>query len=252
MPSETVPPAERVQEPDWFEHSPDGRWAASVFGYYPPVRMEVAQADGSAIWHVEYARDDWAEVSLRPAHWSREGRYLYYTLRPAIDGFFLYVSGAGLWRLDLTNGAVHEILPGGRQLYSFAVSPDSTRLGFIRRTDAITWLVVRDLFTAQEFQWRLTDERSQAGAITWSADSSRLVVLVTKGLSFEDALSSVVLADLKSHGQKTLLRDDPRLFYRVEWVDARTVYLEDWQAQGWKLDVISEQILPVPTPTKEA
>jgi hypothetical protein len=36
-------------EPDFFERSPDGQWTASSFDYYPPIRMQVARADGSAV-----------------------------------------------------------------------------------------------------------------------------------------------------------------------------------------------------------
>jgi hypothetical protein len=244
----TPTPAELVREPDFFERSPDGRWTASSFDYYPPIRMQVGRADGSAAWQVESDGEGWPEVILRPVHWSIDGRYLYFTLAPFVDGFVLYVSGSGLERLDLSDGRVAEVLAGKRQLQSFSVSPDSSRLAYIRSDEVTEWLVVRDLGDETELEWGLADQPVQAGKITWSPDASELVLLVTQGFSMEEALTDLMLVNLPTHAQKTVLRGDPRSFYLIRWLDGRTLYLEDRTVTGWSLDLQTGEMTLTATP----
>ena len=147
--------AEYVPEPDFFEPSPDGQWVANSFGYYPPIKLQVARADGSVAWVVESDGEGWSEVILRPAHWSIDGRYLYFTLAPFVDGFVLYMDGSGLQRLDLENGQVTEVLAGEGGLQSFSISPDSAQLAYTRSKEGFEWLILRDLATGEERQWKL-------------------------------------------------------------------------------------------------
>jgi len=244
--------AEFVPEPDFFERSPDGQWVANSFGYYPPIQLQVARADGSVAWEVESDGDGWSEVILRPAHWSMDGRYLYFTLAPFVDGFLLYMDGSGLQRLDLENGQVMEVLAGEGELQCFSFSPDSTQLAYVRSEVDSERLIVRDLATEEELQWKLAAVPVQAGNITWSPDSTGLVLLVTRGFSEGEARTAVVLVTLSSAVPKTVLQEQPRIFYRILWVDEHTVYLEDLTVTGWKLDLQTGEmaltVTPVPTP----
>jgi len=251
----TVPtptPDELGREPDFFERSPDGRWTASSFDYYPPIRMQVGRADGSAAWQVESDGEGWPEVILRPVHWSIDGRYLYFTLAPFVDGFVLYMSGSGLKRLDLSDGQVAQVLVGENQLQSFSVSPDSSRIAYVRSDEDIEWLVVRDLGDETELLWNLADQPVQAGKITWSPDASELVLLVTRGFSMEEALTDLMLVNLLSPTEKRVLQEDPRIFYRIDWVDEHMLYLEDLNASAWSLDLQTGEMTltatPMPTP----
>ena len=246
-PRATIP--EFVPEPDFVEHSPDGEWTANSFGYYPPIRMEVTGSDGSASWEVVSDGEGWFEVVLRPEHWSVDGLYLYFTLAPFVDGFILYMDGSGLQRLDLSSGDVTQVLAGDHQLQSFSISPDSTRLVFFRTEEDATWLVVRDLRDGTELQWRLADEAVQAGGIRWSADGSTFVVRATTGFDYDEARTTIVLVSLRSLAQKIVLADDPRIFWRVDWIDDHTLYLEDLADSGWLLDLRSGKIVLAPTPT---
>jgi dipeptidyl aminopeptidase/acylaminoacyl peptidase len=249
IPSSAPTRAEFVAEPEFAETSPDGLWTANSFGYYPPIRMEVTGSDGSASWEVVSDGEGWFEVVLRPEHWSVDGLYLYFTLAPFVDGFILYMDGSGLQRQNLSNGDVTQVLAGNHQLQSFSISPDSTRLVFFRTEEDATWLVVRDLRDGTELQWRLADEAVQAGGIRWSSDGTAFIVRVTDGYSYEDARTTVLLISLQSLAQKTLLADDPRFFWRVEWLDEHTLYLEDMASSGWRLDLRSDEMIPAPTPT---
>ncbi len=240
-------------EPDFIGHSPDGRWTASAFGYYLPIWMRVARADGSDAWEVQSDGDGWFEVMLRPVHWSVDGRYLYFTLAPFVDGFVLYTDGSGLQRLDLGDGQVTEILAGEGELQAFSISPDSARLAYVRNEEEAELLIVRDLSTGEELQWGLAETLAQAGGITWSPDASALVVLVTWGFSWEDTRTDLVLLNLRSGAREAVLEDDTRIFYRIAWVDRHTLYLEDLTVTGWSLDLeTGEMILtPTPVPTQE-
>lgn len=240
--------AEFVPEPDFVERSLDGQWIASAFGYYPPIQMQVARSDGSVVWQVESDGGGWSEVILRPVHWSIDGRYLYFTLAPFVDGFVLYVDGSGLQRLDLGDGKVAEVLAGEGQLQAFSISPDSAQLAYIRSGEDFERLIVRDLDTGKELQWKLAETPVQGGNITWSPDASELVLLVTRGFSEEESRTAVVLVKLHSLAQKSVLQEDPRIFYRIQWVGEQTVYLEDLTVTGWSLDLQTGEMILTPTP----
>ena len=238
-----------VPEPDFVEPSPDGQWTASAFGYYPPIWLQVERADGFAAWEVGSDGEGWFEVRLRPVHWSVDGRYLYFTLIPLVDGFVLYTDGSGLQRLDLGDGQVTKILAGEGELQAFSISPDSAQLAYIRNEGEAELLIVRDLGTEEEFQWELSGTLAQAGGITWSPDGSALVLLVTWGFSWEEARTDLVLLNLCSRTQEVLLHDDPRIFYRIQWIDEHTVYLEDrLTVTGWSLDLETGEMILTPTP----
>jgi len=240
--------AEFVPEPDFFERSPDGQWTASSFGIYPPSWMQVELSDGSVVWEVESDGEGWFEVLLRPVHWSVDGRYLYFTLAPYVDGFVLYMDGSGLQRLDLDDGQVTEVLASEGELQSFSISPASDLLAYVRSAEGFEWLILRDLGTGEERQWKLTDAPAQAGSFSWSPNASELVLLVTQGFSQEEALTDLVLVDLRSGTQERLLEQDPRIFYRMLWIDEHTLYLEDWTVTGWSLDLQTGEMILTPTP----
>ncbi len=230
------------------ERSSDGQWTANSFGDYPPIFMQVARADGFVTWEVRYSGEDWPEVWIRPVHWSVDGRYLYFTLAPFVDGFILYMDGSGLLRLDLVTGDLMELLPSDGRLQSFSLSPDSTRLVFFRADDDDTWAVVRDLRQGHEDEFKLAARPVQAGAVRWAPDGSAFVVLATSGFSLDEARTDLVLVDLRNVAQKTVLTDDPRTFWRIDWVDANSVYLEDFDGSGWLLDLRSGEMVLTPTP----
>ena len=235
-------------EPDSAERSPDGEWTASSFGTYPPIVMQVARADGSVTWEITYAGEDWFEVWLRPVHWSVDGRYLYFTLAPFVDGFVLYMNGSGLQRLDLVSGEMTELLAGAGLLQSFSISPDSTQLVFFRVSEDETWLVLRDLEDGRETEWKLADGPVQAGAVRWSPDGTAFVLLASEGFSYEEVLTDVVLLDLRRMAPKTVLQDAPRIRH-VNWTDANSLYLEDYDGSGWLLDLTSGEMVRTPTPS---
>jgi hypothetical protein len=239
---------EIISEADFVWRSPDAQWIVGAFGYYPPIEMRVARADGSVTWEVESGGEGWFEVMLSPVHWSVDGRYLYFTLTPFVDGFVLYMDGSGLQRLDLSNGQVTEILAGQGELQAFSISPDSTQLAYVRNEEEAESIILRDLGTGEEQRWEVSSVLAQAGGITWSPDASALVLLVTRGFRWEEARTDLVLLNLRNHTRDVLLEDDPRIFYWIEWIDEHTLYLEDLTVTGWRLDLETGEMILTPTP----
>jgi len=74
------------------------------------------------------------------------------------------------------------------------------------------------------------------------------VLLITRGFSEEEARTAVILVTPSRAALNTVLREDPRIFYRILWVDERTVYLEDWTVTGWNLDLQTGEMILTPTP----
>jgi len=260
-PTSTPAPTSTVDPRQGFivGRSPDGEWTAEAIGNRPPVSMRVSRADGSATWAVTYEGPVRRQAYLKPVHWSGDGRHLYFTIYiepfELMLGGPLYVTGSGVQRLALDTGAVEEILAGEGQFQVFSVSRDSTRLAYVRSENDASWLVVRDLRDWEDHRWKLSNEPVQAGDITWSPDGSALVLLVTRGPTREreEFRTKAVLFDLGALRSKTIMPEHLGEYWRLEWLDDHTFYLEDpdiefWytdaDVKAWMIDVRSGEIVP--------
>jgi hypothetical protein len=60
--------------------------------------------------------------------------------------------------------------------------------------------------------------------------------------------------NLLSPTEKRVLQEDPRIFYRIDWVDEHMLYLEDLNASAWTLDLQTGEMtltatrMPTPGP----
>ena len=241
--------------PQFVDHSPNGEWTAEAIGAFPPIWMRVYRADGSMEWTFSYTGAEWNEVRFKPVHWSTDGRYLYYTLFPfslipRIDGALVYMAGSGLSRLDLENGQVLEILPGEGLLQDYSISPDSTRLAHVFHSSDGLWLAIRDLQRGEERQAWLSSNAAQAGSIMWSSDASALVLLVTRGFSWQEHRTRMVLFDTVSFTSRTVLSEKPGLYFRLAWIDDHTIYFEhtaDSDGMAWLVDLTTGRVSPTPS-----
>ncbi len=236
---------------EWSSPSPDGEWIAQVIAAFPAVsgmgnyytQLKVSKADGTLEWVVV---DEWLEWGLgytipQPLQWSRDGRYLYFTNQPVPDGCAVFVNGADLHRVDLSNGGVRELVPSVGLWLS--LSRDETMLAYVGYGDR--GLVIRDLVTGAERETKLDPGQSyQAGNIIWSPDGTALILtLALQPCSTDWADStSIIRVETTTLEQTTLIREDKRLFITVEWSVVDKVLLRDRGDDYWLMDATTGQV----------
>ena len=250
----------------WVAVSPDGRWTTvtSMQGPYLTTtpeagegggeeqyraRLTVTRTDGSVRWTVV---DDTLHFGLGytlpfPFHWSDNGGYLVYTNRPVPDGCALFVNGSDLHQVDLATGLVSPLLEQGACCW-LSLSPDETRLAYMRWTGESLQLVLRDLATGEERETVFDARYSQGGAILWSPDGQGLVVtLVSAPCDPANWRQAVVYIDAATLAQRTLIADNERLLSGRQWPDANRLQLNDKDGGSWWLDVATGALAAVPT-----
>ena len=234
----------------WAEPSPDGKWSAVsrtktetgfILGeqelYY--TQLKVVSADQSVEWPLveEISPYGLGYTTPEPLHWSADGRYLYYTNRPHVDGCGLFVTGSDLWRVDLADGSVTQVLPQGAQSYSF--SADDSQAAYV------TWntppeLVLHDLVTGEER--RLVLDFEDAGAVVWSPDSAMLALTGAEKPCQAGWAHAIVVIEPSNLTPRTLLPPDERLFTTKNWREAGKILLEDLDRNLWWLEVESGEV----------
>ena len=238
----------------WSSVSPDGEWKAQVIVALPTIsdtaissnyytQLKVSKMDDTTEWVIV---DEWSEWGLgytipHPLHWSRDGRYLYYTNRPVPDGCAVFVNGSDLHRVDLNDGSVREIMPPVGLWLS--LSPDETQLAYIGYGDR--GLVIRDLATGTERETKLDPGKDyQAGQIIWSPDSTAIVLaLAIQPCSTDWAASTSILrVDIATLEQVLLISEDERLFIPEEWSTTNKVFLKDKGGDYWLMDATTGEL----------
>jgi len=233
--------------------SPDGLWVAEGFYAFPMVngratgdryytRLVVARADGSAAWTLVDEWLDWGLGYTMPQafHWSRDGRYLYFTNRPVPDGCGYFVNGGDLQRADLGDGQVTEVAP--MLGFWLALSPDE-------RTLAATSggrLILRDLATAAQREVALVPDNVFAplGKIAWAPDGSALVLAEANGACSPKTTHTILRVDVATLAVKTLVDADGRLLTPEAWPEPGRVLLADKDQGRWWMDAETGALTP--------
>ena len=189
------------------ELSPDGRWQALVTK--SETVLFVAEKPDARFFYVELkvtSQEDgrsWTPVSEwhaaglgqeeppQPFHWSKDGRFLYYTDIAYPDGACVFYDNIGdsLDRLDLSDGSVAALQPphaGG----ILVISPDETMIAYLHHETFVSdeILVIRELASAygedtrqESVKWEIPLDvlsSSQVSEISWSTDNAKVVVRV--------------------------------------------------------------------------
>jgi hypothetical protein len=140
------------------------------------VELTVSATDGSVTWT---AVDEWRSWGLgytypAPLQWSEDGRSLYFSNVPVPDGCVTYVNGGDLWRLDLADGSVTEIVPFVGLV--LALSPDARQLAYYGSFGR--GFILRDLATGEEQPIPLPEWPGDwgIGGLRWSPNGEQLLL----------------------------------------------------------------------------
>jgi hypothetical protein len=265
-PTTTAMPAPTVETPTpmatatpisvrtWSSISPDGKWIAQRVMEGPFLagdeekyhyQLKVVNTNRTIGWT---AVDDTSQFGLgyttpQPFHWSKDGRYLYFTNEPVPDGCAVFVNGSDLQRVDLETGRVKEMLAPGA--WWLSLSPDEEQLAYIYWNGKALEIVIRNLATEAERRTKLegAGDDSQAGGIVWSPDGKAFVLTVaTHPCDPENWIHSIVWVDRVTLSQKVLIHEDKRLFSIVEWSQPGKVLLKDKDGNSRWMDVVTGQM----------
>ena len=161
--------------------SPNGTWLAIHCGSSPPGQtLEVVGQDGTR-WvlqysdyvHPEFMQDGLGMGGLYPQQWTADEKYLFFSSHIHFSGgptcCYYGIGDHGLFRLDLTSGAVSVILPlrGSPSGYLYAFSPGGRRLAYVADPPVILDLRTGELTPFQVGQVAIGD-------LTWSPDGREL------------------------------------------------------------------------------
>jgi hypothetical protein len=165
--------------------SPDGLWIAETQHQMndadqdDQVRLVVRKTDKSAEWVVmDRQEPKGSEQEIPTVHkWSNTMQYLYFGNAVTSEGCVLFDYTPDLYRLDLRNGTVVEILSS--VAIHLSLSPDEKLLAYFNRAGN---LVLRDLLTRFESHVSLPFENLFAWDILWLPNN--------KELTFRQALNA--------------------------------------------------------------
>jgi sugar lactone lactonase YvrE len=208
------------------------------------THLKVRSADGAVVWTAweKTSQFGLGYTTPQPFHWSQDGRYLYFTNLPAIDGCAPFVDGSDLQRLDLTDGDVVEILPNVGST-TLSLSPDEKTLVYTRDDE----LVLRSVPTAKE--QRLKIDIGVAGSIVWSPDGEAFMYALAIAC---DVASSIVRVDMEPLVQTTLVREYGGELITLGWPETGKVLLKDWDGNYWWMNAATGELTPatnLPTAT---
>ena len=246
---------------EWTSTSPDGEWIAAGMVAFPGkgtdnplanVRLVVSRVDGETVWTVI---DEFQETGLgfpmpEPHRWSQDGKSFYFTHRVVPDGCSVFAYRVDLYRVDLEDGTVDELLPPYVQ--TLALSPDESQIAFIGFGER--GLALKNLATGEERETGIDPGKSfNAGHLLWSPDGKAFAFTLAidpcsgtfdEGRSFWAESTSILWMDAETLGRRTLLEEDPRLLVIHEWKENDVVTLmgED-ENDLWEMDVETGEIV---------
>ena len=228
------------------EQSPNQRWVVTTSLRLPTpanprhqynAKMVVTRLDGSKKFTV---MDRWSDFGLgytipQPFHWSRDGRYFYFTNLPVSDGCSGLSNASDLQQVDLRSGRIDELLTPIHTWVSLA--PDDKNVAAVNHGVLLIGNVVKLDMRRPDFA--LTSNAESIGAIQWSTDSKQLVFAQLFDACTQTPLgskSSIVWVDARSGQSRVLIKEDARRFMVERWLASHEVLLRDRDFQRWVLN----------------
>lgn len=145
-----------------------------------------------------------------------DGNYLYFSLdADCIMADAGFVSSISVFRMNLTNGDVSEILKASYDFdsytgnyYTVSISPTGRRLAYISDQVQPLKLNILDLKTGEIRTYALKKKYTYGGAYTWSEDGTKLVFMLESKTENDHFISMVFLDLLKEDPMVTFIKDE--------------------------------------------
>lgn len=233
----------------WSATAPSGQWTAEGLAAYPKsgsgqyyTELRVRATDSHPEW-IPVAR--WQEWGLghtipQPLQWSPDGRYLFFTNAPIVDGCGIFTNADDLQQLDLVDGTVSQLLPP-HTTWAVAVAPNGKRAAYSQPNE----LHLLDLNTATDVAHTIEELEAgvEWGNFVWSPNSQQVAFTIAHHPCMgSDWSHSLLLFDTNTLTFTTVLAKDPRRLTITTWVDADQLTLDDYDGKQWLLDLTTGAI----------
>ncbi|MBN8655666.1 MAG: hypothetical protein J0M11_08015, partial [Anaerolineae bacterium] len=258
------------------EISPNGKWiAANCYSENGTEEspLQASSIDGSKNWKIYYSDYIFSPIldkmglsldrydSVIPAHWSKDGRFLFATVGSRLDGC-CWITGSRrvlLVRLNLETGEQIALLRTdyySANVFSFIISDSDRYLLFTPPSYNLPYdFAVLDFQTweTQEIILEFTGETHMDYA-KLSPKEDKVILPLFYFIPYDDYyLDSIVLIDLTSGMQDILISDikPEGEIFPIQWIDNNHVlmsninpvyYAGDKIERRWILDINSGQL----------
>jgi hypothetical protein len=194
---------------------------------YSHYQLTITDQAGKVVQQLYAPKPVMDETYLSPYIWSRDNKYLYFKLMPALDGDLTFFDGVALLRMDSETGEVKLVLSANQSEIqdwsmaylwppiAFAISPDETKLAYTYPVEDGARVAVRDLLTDEVREQ--TIPYINAGAIKWAPDNQRLLLTTIYWDDENPGLYSILEFHILSLKYDVIRKDDPRFLIVSSW-----------------------------------
>lgn len=238
-------------EPPTISISPDKKW--KILGVTEWEAKVIVSQDGKVRWNLENPLEKygWYEWSYILYRWSTQTDIAYLTIHPTIDGFVPFYQGSGLYRFNLSDGTMMEILPGQQpNVSNFSLSPDENLIAYESHSDDLLSLKIKHIETGSEKQIPLNGYDS-AGHILWSPDQDSIVFSVSTGDDWTNWHISLVSVNLKNLSSTIIYDNEKQALRPREWLNQNEILVssgENFYILDIKTKKLKDFVQPTPTP----
>ena len=245
--------------------SPDGKWvlcdAKDANGLSIPYRVSTS----GKRWNVSFKQiagpvpvyDD-----NKVLVWTPDDHYVYVLLHgESVSVGRSFYAGSDVWRMDLSTGAIQDLLPTGQNsfesnFYDLSASPDGKRLAYVNQWQTPLMLDLLDLPGDTENEIKLADTKPgnqnpvTAGELTWTPDGKKLIYKLLTGQALNQCAYtySILIMDLGSRSTQTIIMDQSVALcngvpeeYHVVQVDDQEIILEH-KGTMWRYDITANKL----------
>lgn len=232
-----------------YEFSPFGHWAAFSTIVNGDEGIILVEINGNKKWTVSFYdlygkfHDRLGYVGVD--HWSWDNRRIYLIAQVYRDGnpyFRWFSTGDALIRFNMEDGSWVDMNIGN----SWSFSGDERYLVYSADDGAH----LRTMVDGSEFVIRLPEKFTEFGRFVWSQESKQFAFTATHGNWSEGETGfTVFLFDTNTLSLTTLLEDDLRFLYPVEWTDSGKITFHELDTEGvYSYDLTTNEIVPAPSP----
>lgn len=224
--------------------SPNGLWLEELCYSEndQDLVLTLSNKESEVLWKLHY-KDYLPQMEFIPdgglsvVYWSNDGRYAYFSTYSYASGGGCFKpsshGGWGLFRLELKNGNITEVLLLGDNefaWYGFSFSPSHRQL--VYGVSAKNFIIL-DMETEELLEINHEKDFDDGGGFIWSKDESKIVYSTGTFTSISETYS-LRLIDAKTGSEKILLESDGSCYLAKELKDNNIVIVNKFEPHGEK------------------